>query len=161
QIDGYRLSNFFSKDRGGKLKNVPIWDWNLSFGNADYLQGGTTNGWYYTQLGGGDHVFLRALVGTDAATGDIDFKQKVVDRWSVLRTNLMSGERVLSRIDEIASLLSEAAVRNYQKYPVLGTYVWPNPNGGTTWHVDYVRPTNYAGIITEMKKWTWGRYLWI
>jgi hypothetical protein len=161
QIDGYRISNFFSKDRGGKIKNVPIWDWNLSFGNADYLEGGRTNGWYYPLLGAGDHVFLRTLVGTDAATGDIDFKQKVVDRWSVLRTNVMNDERVLSRIDEIASLLGEAAVRNYDKYRVLGTYLWPNPNGGTTWHVDYVRPTNYSGIISEMKKWTKGRYLWV
>ena len=51
QIDGYRLSNYMHKDRGGKLKMDPIWDWNLSFGNADYLDGGRTNGWYYTSLG--------------------------------------------------------------------------------------------------------------
>ena len=42
QIDGYRISNFFSKDRNDKVKNVPIWDWNLSFGNANYLEGGLT-----------------------------------------------------------------------------------------------------------------------
>ncbi|HIG29926.1 MAG TPA: hypothetical protein EYQ50_19865 [Verrucomicrobiales bacterium] len=27
QIDGYRLSNYMSKDRNGKLKMAPIWDW--------------------------------------------------------------------------------------------------------------------------------------
>ncbi len=42
QIDGYRLSNYMSKDRGGKLRMDPIWDWNLSFGNADYLEGWRT-----------------------------------------------------------------------------------------------------------------------
>src|SRR6185436_2402763 len=31
-IDGYRLSDFFSKDRNGKIKPEPIWDWKLSFG---------------------------------------------------------------------------------------------------------------------------------
>jgi len=29
QIDGYRLSDYFSKDRNGKVTPVPIWDWNL------------------------------------------------------------------------------------------------------------------------------------
>ncbi|PYM15511.1 MAG: hypothetical protein DME18_04090, partial [Verrucomicrobia bacterium] len=38
-IDGYRLSNYLHKDRLGKLKMDPIWDWNLSFGNANYANG--------------------------------------------------------------------------------------------------------------------------
>ncbi|HTD68626.1 MAG TPA: CotH kinase family protein, partial [Candidatus Limnocylindria bacterium] len=29
-IDGFRFSTFFTKDRGDKLKMEPIWDWNLS-----------------------------------------------------------------------------------------------------------------------------------
>jgi len=33
--DGYRLSTFMSKDRQGKLKMGPIWDFNLGFGNDD------------------------------------------------------------------------------------------------------------------------------
>lgn len=163
QIDGYRISNFFSKDRNGKVKNVPIWDWNLSFGNADYLDGGNTNGWYYTQLGAADHVMLRGLVGSLAlpnSGGDPDFIQKLIDRWGVLRTNIMSGARLTNRIDEIARQLTEAAGRNFTKYVYLNTYTWPNPQGAPTWHVDYTQPT-YELIISEMKKWTYGRYLWI
>ncbi len=173
QIDGYRISNFFSKDRNGKIKNEPVWDWNLSFGNANYLQGGTTNGWYYPLLGAGDHVWLRRLIGasqTMGLGGDPDFAQKAIDRWGVLRTNVFNGDRLVGRIDEIANQLAEAAGRNYQKYVVLGTYLWPNPNGAGKngdsfpaegWHVDYTTPTTYAGIISEMKKWTKGRYLWV
>src|SRR5262249_13881405 len=51
QIDGYRLSDYFHKDRNGKVMAGPIWDWNLAFGNADYLDGGHTNRWYYEDLG--------------------------------------------------------------------------------------------------------------
>lgn len=177
QIDGYRISNFFSKDRNGKIMNSPIWDWNLSFGNANYLDGGHTNGWYYTQAGAGDHVWLRRLVGASplpASGGDPDFIQKIIDRWGVLRTNILNGERLVARIDEIANLLTEAAGRNFAKYVYLDAYQWPNPDGlrngdasvptTTTqqrnWDVDYQQPT-YAGIISEMKKWTWGRYLWV
>jgi hypothetical protein len=170
QIDGYRLSNFFNKDRNGKVKPEPIWDWNLSFGNADYLDGGHTNTWYYTLASGDQHIWLRRLLGGSAlpnSGGDPDFIQKVIDRWGVLRTNIMNGERVVARIDEIANLLSDneavesPAVRNYAKYPtLLNSYQWPNPTGPPTWDVDYTQPT-YALIISEMKKWTAGRYAWI
>ena len=34
-IDGYRLSNYFYKDRGRKIVASPVWDYNLSLGNAD------------------------------------------------------------------------------------------------------------------------------
>jgi len=170
QIDGYRISNFFSKDRNGKVKNVPIWDWNLSFGNADYLQGGLTNGWYYTQISGEQHTYLRSLLGVAAlpgSGGDPDFIQKVIDRWGVLRTNIMNGDRVVARIGEIGRILtdngaaSSPALRNFAKYPgYINTYHWPNPQGPPANHVDYTQPT-YDLIISEMQKWTAGRYLWV
>jgi hypothetical protein len=166
QIDGYRLSSYYHKDRNGKVKSGPIWDWNLSFGNADYAEGGRTNGWYYTVINENQHIWLRRLIsGTTSATGttgDPEFNQKIADRWSVLRTNVMNGTNVVARIDEIAAELSEAAVRDFARFPRLGSYIWPNPNGAAGgWHVDYVGPTSYQGIINEMKKWTMGRYLWI
>ena len=177
QIDGYRLSNYMHKDRNGKLKMSPIWDWNLSFGNADYLEGGRTNGWYFELASELDHPWLRRLIcGTTAGTGttgDPDFNQRIADRWGVLRTNIMNGQRVLSRIDEIANVLSQGPMdRNIFKYnPLhgnnyLGTYHWPNPPGNpanqANWHVNYwVGISNYGQIIGEMKKWTMGRFLWI
>jgi len=157
QIDGYRLSDYFSKDRNGKVKPVPIWDWNLSFGNANYLDGGNYRNWYYTELGAGDHPWAWRLIA------DPDFSQKVADRWAVLRTNIFSSARLLARIDEIAALLSEASDRDFARFPRLSPSIstWPNPNGAAGgWDVDYVNPTNYAGIISEMKKWVNGRYLW-
>ncbi len=158
QIDGYRLSNYMSKDRGGKLRMEPIWDWNLSFGNADYLDGQNTAGWYYPQLGENDHIWLRRLIcgttGGSGTAGDPDFNQKIIDRWSVLRTNVFSSTNVLTRIDELAAYLDEAQVRDFAKWPRLGSYVWPNPPL-------YSTPTTYAGIIANMKNWVRGRYNWI
>lgn len=158
QIDGYRLSNYMSKERGGKLRMEPIWDWNLSFGNADYLGGESTSGWYYTQCGENDHIWLRRLMcGTTSSsgtTGDPDFLQKIVDRWSVLRTNVFAPTNVLARIDELAAYLNEAQARDFARWPRLGQYVWPNPP-------IYSTPTTYAGIISNMKNWVSGRYTWI
>jgi CotH kinase protein/Lamin Tail Domain/Immunoglobulin domain/Chitobiase/beta-hexosaminidase C-terminal domain/Bacterial TSP3 repeat len=175
QIDGYRLSDYFSKERNGKLRPEPIWDWNLSFGNGNYLKGGMTNGWYWADSAEGmnsaEHIWLRRLVfgaptgptsdmPSGSGSGDQNFRQKITDRWAVLRTNVLNGDRIVARINQIATQLTEAAGRNYQKYPILNdTTIWPNPQGAP-FHVDYSQPT-YALIISNMTFWTKGRYLWM
>jgi len=157
QIDGYRLSTYLSKDRDGKLKMEPIWDWNLSFGNADYLTGWQTNGWYYTQINENQHLWLRRLIcghpSPWSRDGDPDFWQKIVDRWSVLRTNIFNPTNICARIDELAAYLDEAKDRDFARWPRLNHYVWPNPSF-------YVAPT-YQDIIEAKKRWIWGRFQWI
>jgi len=49
-VDGYRFSVFYHKDRGGMIKADPIWDWNLSFGNANGKQGWMPEYWLWPQL---------------------------------------------------------------------------------------------------------------
>ncbi|HWN96223.1 MAG TPA: CotH kinase family protein, partial [Methylomirabilota bacterium] len=164
-IDGYRLSNYMNKDRGGKIQMEPIWDWNLSWGNANYLEGGYTNGWYHTLLGGDADIWLNRL------RTDPDFYQRIIDRWGELRTNLFALPNLMARIDRITNQLHEAQLRDFAKWPRLGAYVWPNPDGalntgGTplptrNWDVNYVAPTAYAGIIQQMKNWVTGRHRWV
>ncbi len=158
QIDGYRLSNYMHKDRGGKVKMSPIWDWNLSFGNADYLEGEYTSGWYYALIGDNEHIWLRRLISgtpwSGGTQGDPDFNQRIADRWSELRTNILQSSRVQARIDELAAYLGEAQAREFKRWPRLGQYVWPNPS-------IYVTPTTYAGVVTAMKNWIRGRSTWI
>ncbi|MGH8248406.1 MAG: CotH kinase family protein, partial [Gammaproteobacteria bacterium] len=156
QIDGYRLSNFYHKDRNGKLKEGPIWDWNLAFGNANYLEGGLTNNYYAPAVGDADYLYYRRLFA------DPDFHQKHIDRWFALRTNIFATSNLLARVNAITNLLNESQARDFVKWPRLGTYIWPNPNGSVGgWHVDFQTPTTYAGIISEMKKWLTGRLAWI
>src|SRR5262249_27318037 len=89
-----------------------------------------------------------------------EFRQKMTDRWAILRTNVLNGDRLTNHIDEIANYLTESAGRNYNRYAgLLNSYTWPEPEGGT-WDVDYTQPT-YVLIISEMKKWTKGRYVWM
>src|SRR5439155_9176063 len=125
-IDGYRLSHFWSKDRGGKIKDFPLWDFDLVFGNADYLECGRTNGWYWNiqqeGMTSAEHVWLRRLLygtnniqggvgGANAMptavmhSGDPVFIQKMIDRWGELRTNIFATPRVLARVDELVAFL--------------------------------------------------------
>ena len=155
-IDGVRISNYMHKDRNGRLTAGPIWDWDLSWGNADYLEGGKTNGWYYPQMSEGDDLWLRRL------RTDPDFYQKIIDRWGALRLNRFNPTNILAQADQITNLLWEAQARDFATWPRLGTYVWPNPNGAAGgWDVDYVNPTTYAEIISQFKNFVQGRYLWI
>jgi hypothetical protein len=151
-IDGFRLSNYMNKDRNGKLKMEPIWDWDLSWGNANYADGGHTNGWYSSP---GD-IWLGKL------RTDPDFYQKIIDRWGALRLSVFNATNILARSDQLTNLLWEAQARDFARWPRLGTYVWPNPNGAAGgWDVDYVSPTSYAGMIAQFKKFVMGRYLWV
>ena len=73
-IDGFRFSTFYYKDRGGKLNMGPIWDWNLSFGNANGKQGWMPESWYWPQLDDRQYSWFRRLFE------DPDFAQRYVDR---------------------------------------------------------------------------------
>ena len=47
--------------------------------------------------------------------------------------------------------MDEAKTRNFEKWPVLGVYVWPNPFVGQT----------YAEEINYLKSWIHDRLLWM
>ena len=56
------------------------------------------------------------------------------------------------RADSLAGMLSEAQARNFDRWPILGTYVWPNPSP---------IPTTYAGEILELKAFISARWQWL
>lgn len=144
-IDGFRLSTFMYKDRGGKLNMGPVWDYNLSLGNADYLQGGIPQGWYYTQLSAGDYPWYGRLFE------DPDFKQEYIDRWTELRRDVFATNNLVADIEAYRAELQEAQARNFQRWQILGTYVWPNYHVGPTWKDE----------VDWMSNWLQQRVAWI
>ena len=144
-IDGYRLSNYLHKDRGGKLKMDPIWDWNLSFGNANYLEGWEEEGWYWPQVSRPDYPWFKRLFQ------DPDFQQRYADRWSQLRTNVFAVSNLLARTDSLAASLESAQVRNFRRWRILGEQVWPN------WYVG----KTYEDELRWLKAWMQNRHRWI
>jgi hypothetical protein len=152
-VDGYRISTFLHKQRfseGGKLVAGPLWDFNLGWGNANYCYGGDTTGWeidFNNYCAGGlDNPFWWKRMLEDSAYAD-----EVNCRWFSLRNGVLSNEYLLNYIDSLAALLEIPASRNYNKWPILGTYVWPNNFIGQT----------YQEEINYMKSWTVGRLNWM
>jgi hypothetical protein len=52
----------------------------------------------------------------------------------------------------MATVLNQSKTRNFIKWPILGTYVWPNPNP---------IPTTYAGEIANLKSNLTTRLSWL
>lgn len=144
-IDGFRLSTYMYKDRGGKITMGPAWDYNLSLGNADYLNGWIPTGWYYDLISAGDYPWWRRLFQ------DPWFQRRYADRWFELRGSLFSTSRLLSYIDDTARLLNEAQARNFERWKILGTRLWPN------WYI----AATYQEEITWMKGWLEDRLNWM
>jgi hypothetical protein len=144
-IDGFRFSTYFTKDRGGKLKMDPVWDWNLSFGNARGKQGYMAEHWYWPQLNDQQYSWFRRLFE------DSDFGQRYVDRWAQWRTNVFATSNLIARVDALAATLKEPAARNFERWPILGSIVEPEYFAGKTWDED----------IQYMKTWITNHLAWM
>jgi len=125
-VDGYRLSSYFHKKKdsnGGKIYAGPVWDFNLAFRNADYCFGDRTVGLIFYILCDGDFPFWwDTLLKLDS------FNDTAKCRWEDLRTGPFHQDSIFAFIDEQAAYLQPAIQRNFQKWNILGDYVWPNPS---------------------------------
>lgn len=157
-VDGYRLSTYFYKDKdskGGKLKMGPAWDYNLAFGNAYYHEGYLTSGWQYKvndlAIAAKDVNFLSPNWWGQFVE-DSTFRYRVANRWSILRKNVLSTERINNWIDSTATVLQPAMVRNNNRWTgVLGKNIWPNYYVGAT----------YQDELNWMKEWVRQRGVWL
>jgi len=152
-IDAYRISTFMHKDKNQKLKMGPIWDFNLGFGNVNYCDGELTSGWSYkfNDICGGDN--WKVPFWWNRLFEDPAFVTKLKNRWSDLRTNILSDQNLQDRIDKITNFLIEnnAPRRNFDKWSIIGKYVWPNNYIGN----------NYTEEISYLKNWITKRVKWM
>lgn len=153
-VDGYRLSTFLYKDKdsigNGKLVLGPIWDFNLSFGNADYYSAGLREGFQIQTPLPSTDGFMPPF-WWEKLWREPNFNAKVIERWQELRQGPLHADSLMQFIDAQVSLLQDAAPRNFDKWNILGTYVWPNAFVGNT----------YAQEIDYMKSWLADRINWI
>jgi len=154
-VDGYRISTFLYKQRfseGGKLVAGPLWDFNIAWGNSNYCEGGNTAGWeinFNSVCGGGGE--WQNPFWWNRMLQDPLFANEVKCRWTTLRQSTLSDAALTTYIDSVAAMLSIPAVRHYQKWPILGTYVWPNNFIGQS----------YQAEVNYFKTWIQNRTAWM
>ncbi len=152
--DGYRLSAYFYKNRdseGGKLKMGPLWDFNIAFGIGDYCNGQDYRGWAkdFNDVCGEDQWQIHFW--WDRLWQDPAFRDRVGRRWRELRQNTWSTERLITPIDSIVGVIGQARDRNFNRWPVLSTYVWPNA------YIGY----SYENEVNYLRSWLVNRLGWL
>lgn len=146
-VDAYRISAFLYKEKdskGGKLFAGPVWDFNLSFGNAwyedDYM---VTNTWqvdYTTTIRPSDGYrvpFWWPVLARDQA-----FVELMLQRWNDLKYINFSKDHLYTVIDNLVTVMSEARQRNTARWPAMADY-------------------DYDAEITTIKQWISDRRDWM
>jgi len=151
-VDAYRISTFLHKDKDkldrlSPLRAGPVWDFNLGFGNADYYDASLTSGWQSNHPAD----YWSTPFWWNKLKEDPDYFNLLVDSWIDYRNTILSDTRVSSVIDSLTTLLAEAQQRNFNAFPVLNRYVWPN---------NYVGGT-YENEISYLKNWIFERMAWM
>ena len=67
---------------------------------------------------------------------------------------MLATEVLMGDIDQAAEKLSEAQARNFQRWPVLGEYVWPNAPG-------WEERTTFEAEVAHLKSWLAARLVWM
>ena len=145
-VDGYRSSSFLHKDKNSSTWNAkliagPMWDFNLSYGNADYCGADGTTGWQYN---------FDDICGTFSTSipfwwqrlqEDPAYANSLRCRWEALRNGALKTSNINVYIDSLALKLEEGRIRNFQRWPIIGVYVNWNGFVGQTYQedVDYLK----------------------
>ncbi len=152
-VNGFRKDAYLYKDKdskGGKLVMGPPWEFNFAFGNTDYCDGGLVEGWVMD--------FNETCEKKDELNpfwwkrlmDDPGFALSFKTRWQTLRNGPFQTSKILFTIDSLATVLDAPQQRNFQKWPILDTYIYPNNYVGTTYQdeIDYLKTW-----ITERMAW--------
>ena len=142
--DSYQFSTYFHKDRGGKLRAGPIWDYNLSFGNDLFVFGFDRSFFDVWQF---DFENRGAKFWRDLYQ-DETFNCYLAKRWfELIEANQTFNYLTISNlIDSYVALLSESQERELQR--------WPPQEGWPT-------VADQAQNILEMKDWIQERINWM
>ena len=136
---GLRFGPYMYKQRNGKLFLGPIWDFDLAIGNVNYDGADRIDGWHARR----SQWFTRLFE-------DPVFRTRVSDRWKVLKA-AGTIDSLQKLVYTRGSYLSVVQVRNFERWPILGTYVWPNR----------VVTGSYDGEAIALNVWLMGRLQWV
>lgn len=155
-VDGYRSSSFLHKDKDGFSWNAPLtagpmWDFNLSFGNADYCDADLTTGWQYNFDDICGNFSTSIPFWWERLLEDPAYANSLKCRWNELRNGPLHTDSINSFIDSVALSIQDARIRNFQKWPIIGVYVNWNGFVGQTYQED----------LDYLKTYIEQRSLWI
>ena len=135
-VDVYTFSTFFHKDRKGKLRAGPVWDYNLAFGHDEFGNRSRYDVWQFDNSDNTGPKFWKDLFNTS------EYRCYLAKRWFEITAegNPLNYNELCNRIDEIDELITEAVGRDNQR-----------------WH----KMTQHASEVQAMKTWIQQRINWL
>jgi len=166
-VDAYRLSTYFYKDKDskdGRLVAGPAWDFNFSFGNVGYYDAHLIFNWQLEFLTEDDNFRAEDRYQVPfwwkKLFNDLNFRTKIHDRWFELRNDKLDIGNLNQFIDSVADTLNEAQERNFQ--------IWIGPGDPKLPEDGWFPPSfpiddleTYADEIEYLKYWMTNRIYWM
>jgi len=155
--DGFKKSVYFYKDKdsnGGLLKCGPVWDFDWAWKNINecsIFAATDGSGWAYkvndcSPDNNSNGWAIRLMQ-------DSTFTQELNCRYFYLRQSILDTTNLFHYIDSVHTLVEEAQVRHYKKWPILGINVG-TPEIGS-------QPLTYDEEIVKFKAWIKTRLAWL
>jgi hypothetical protein len=152
-VDAYVRSAYYHKDRDGKLKAGPLWDYNFSLavgGQGTVAPAPAMNGFQFQGSRNVNNWYPKL-------TSDPNFMAKVKARYKELRGTLLSQASIDARMTMLTAVLDAAAVaRDYAKWPV--ATVLPNGHSGIVYGPSVA---TWEGQVAAMKTFITQRLAWM
>jgi hypothetical protein len=153
EVDKYRYSTYFHKEKdsdGGKLLAGPAWDFDLGYGNVNFWEPGIYySGWVYTDV---MPFEWSIMYWWKRLMEDQYFKNMAKTRWDWLRKGPLNDNSIHALIDSILMHTDGAKDRNFQRWKIMGKYVWPNYN----WYGN-----TYADEVEYFENFLFNRLEWM
>ena len=152
-VDVLRKSTFLTLTSGGKLTFCHVWDFDLALGNCSYLHADPgaedgPEGWW-----------VKTVAPWRMDTGwylqlfkDPQWREAVKKRWNEVKPGLAT---LPEYIDSLLPMHRASFERNFERWPVIGTNVWPN-----SWP-EADLPQSYDEEVERLRDYCRQRLLWL
>jgi hypothetical protein len=137
--DAFLASTFLALREDGKLHFGPVWDFDIALGNAGSGLSQYSKGWILTHR----HWAGRLLQ-------DRRFARLVAARWRELRAAGLRRD-VMRAIDGNQDKLRGSVGRNFRRWPILRTPVWPSKRARGS----------HAAEVRFLRRWMSRRIAWL
>jgi CotH kinase protein len=131
------------KDRSGKIFMGPVWDFDTGAGNVNYNGNNDPTGWWLRSNP------LPTAQWTERLFDDPAFAAAVAARWKQIKVSQL--DTLSTYIDQNAAALDQSERNNFQRWPILSTYVVPNAEVAGS----------YQGEVNYLKSWLTQRIAWM
>jgi len=138
-IDFWVSSTYLFRPLNGRLSMGPVWDYDLSAGNAYWDEEAIgPEGWYARYRGP-----MSCLMNS------VPFQERVRARWREIRTTMI--RELLAEIDAHEGRLDASAQLNFTRWPILGVWVWPSPQAYGS----------FSDEVGALRSWLRARVAWL